>query len=217
MGAIAEALSFRENASRHNPIHALTGIFEPHCQIAVAERQPVASIVQYVASAAEHMGAGFRVSLNDGERLPLHLLPALPGREDFAADINFLVEMYGVLLGCPAVGLRLEVLGRAMCPRFHVDQTGIRLLCTYQGPGTEWLEDGAADRSKLGPVSAGIGDERSGIIRDPSGIHRIPPFAVALLKGSGWQGNSGRGIIHRSPQVPQSGVPRVLLAMDAIW
>lgn len=217
MDAVAEALPVRENANRHNPIHALTGIFEPDCQIAVAERQPVASIVQYVASAAEHMGAGFRVSLNDGERLPLHLLPALPGREDFAADINFLVEMYGVLLGCPAVGLRLEVLGRAMCPRFHVDQTGIRLLCTYQGPGTEWLEDGAADRSKLGPVSAGVGDERSGIILDPAGIHHVEPYAIALLKGSGWQGNAGRGIIHRSPALREHAPLRVMLALDALW
>ena len=217
MIAVAEALPILETSHRPAPIHSLTEIFAPHCQIAVAERQPVASIVHYVAYAAEHMGAGFRVSLNDGEHLPLHLLPSFPGREDFAADIDFLVEMYGVLLGCPAVGLRLEVLGRAMCPRFHVDQTGIRLLCTYQGPGTEWLEEGAADRSKLGMSSAGIPDDRSGIIRDASGIHRIPAFAVALLKGSGWQGNSGRGIIHRSPQVPQSEKARVLLAMDAIW
>jgi len=45
----------------------------------------------------------------------------------------------------------------------------------------------------------------------------IPPFAVALLKGSLWQGNGGRGVIHRSPAVTPGETPRVLLAMDADW
>jgi hypothetical protein len=162
------------------------------------------------------MGEGFRISLRRGESLPLHLLPAYRGREAFAADIAYLVEMYGDLLGCPAVGLRLEVLHRAMCPRFHVDETGIRLLCTYQGPGTEWLPDTCTDRSKLGPVSAGIRDEDSGIILNPAGIHRIEPYAVALLKGCRWQGNMELGIIHRSPAVVTD-TPRVLLALDALW
>jgi hypothetical protein len=48
-------------------------------------------------------------------------------------------------------------------------------------------------------------------------IEVIPPFAVALLKGSLWQGNGGRGVIHRSPAVTPGETPRVLLAMDADW
>ncbi|MDP2246715.1 MAG: DUF1826 domain-containing protein, partial [Nitrosomonadales bacterium] len=155
--------------------------------------------------------------LNTGDSLPLHLLPVSPGREDFAADIAFLAEMYGDLLGCPTIGLRLEVLSRAMCPRFHVDHTGIRLLCTYRGPGTEWLEDTAADRSKLGPASAGMRAEDSDIILDQAGIHTVPPYAIALLKGTRWQGNLGRGIIHRSPAVSANTAPRVMLALDALW
>ena len=41
------------------------------------------------------------------------------------------------------------------------------------------------------------------------------PDAVALLKGSLWQGNAGRGIVHRSPAVSQP--PRILVALDAGW
>ena len=132
-------------------------------------------------------------------------------------NLENLIRIYSDLLGCKAVGLRLEVVKTAMCPRFHVDHTGIRLLCTYYGPGTEWLDDSCADRSKLGPASAGICDEKSGIILNTSGIHQVPPFAVALLKGSRWQGNAGRGIIHRSPHIPESTIPRVLMALDALW
>jgi hypothetical protein len=217
ISSVTETLPVRVCATGQNTIQGLTEIFEQHCQVAIAERQPVLSIDRYLFAVANHMGDGFRVSLNAGDSLPLHLLPASPGREDFAADIAFLVEVYCDLLGCPAIGLRLEVLNRAMCPRFHVDHTGIRLLCTYRGPGTEWLEDTAADRSKLGPVSAGICDENSGIILNPAGIHRVEPYAITLLKGSRWQGNAGQGIVHRSPAVPADEAPRVVLALDTLW
>lgn len=109
------------------------------------------------------------------------------------------------------------MVNRAMCPRFHVDHVGIRLLCTYRGPATEWLEDACADRSKLGPAPPDVSDENSGVVLNPAGIHRAAPYAIVLLKGSRWQGNEGRGIIHRSPIVPSNTVPRVLLSLDALW
>lgn len=195
----------------------LTDIFAPEAQITVVQRSVNSVIDAYLADAAQHMGEGFRVVLKSGERLPHHLFPARSGREDFVADIDYLAEIYGDLLGCPSVGLRVEVLARAMCPRFHVDATGIRLLCTYRGSGTEWLDDRYADRSKLGSVSDRIDDEHSGIILNPAGVHRVATYDIALLKGSRWQGNAGRGIIHRSPAVSDESAPRVLLALDALW
>lgn len=217
MSVAVEALPSQTCATSQSAILGLTEIFEPHCQIAIAERQPIAAIDNYLSAVANRLCKGFRISLKAGDSLPLHLLPASPGCEDFAADIAFLVEIYGDLLGCPAIGLRLEVLNRAMCPRFHVDHTDIHLLCSYRGSGTEWLEDVAADRSKLGQASAGVSDEVSGIILDPTGIHRVKPYAIALLKGSRWQGNAGQGIILRSPAVPENETPRVMLALDALW
>ena len=50
-------------------------------------------------------------------------------------DLDGLAELYVDLLGGDAVGLRLEVIECAMCPRFHVDHVGIRMLCTFCGPG----------------------------------------------------------------------------------
>ncbi len=105
--------------------------------------------------------------------------------------------------------------GGAMCPRLHVDRVGIRMLCTYRGPGTEWVDDAAVDRRFLGAASGGKPDEVSGLLRPGHRIERVPPFAVALLKGSLWQGNGGRGIVHRSPGVGEG--LRVLVALDAGW
>lgn len=200
----------------------LAAIFGETVQIAVLPRAVDAAIAGYLAQAllSGRMGSGFRTVLRVGQysdRSGLLDLPDLPGRDLLADDLAALAELHGDLLGCDAVGLRLEVIERAMCPRFHVDRVGIRMLCTYRGPGTEWLDEAAADRDYLGARSGGLPDEASGLIRDPLGVHAVPPFAVALLKGNLWQGNAGRGVIHRSPAVHVEQAPRVLVAIDAIW
>ena len=202
---------------RRDSILDLIRIFDLDCQITVVNRARIPVVESYLKAVAPQLGAGFRHSLQAGEPLPSRLLPEHANREAFAAEIDFLVELYCDLLGCPAAGVRLEVMRHAMCPRFHVDHTGIRLLCTYLGPGTEWLEDSCADRSKLGPRSAHITDEESGLILDSAGIHCLAPFSIALLKGSAWQHNERGGVIHRSPQLDGSAHPRVLLAIDGLW
>jgi hypothetical protein len=101
-----------------------------------------------------------------------------------------------------------------MCPRFHVDSVTCRLVCTYGGIGTEWLEDAYVDRSKLGRASAGLKDEQSGLILDPDAISAMPAYAVGLLKGRTWEGNEQHGAVHRSPQVHPALPRRLLLTLD---
>lgn len=197
----------------------VTKIFDPVAQIAILPRRIDRDIVAWLDAAARAgaLGNGFRTTLFAGDRLALDLLPTLPGRELLATDIGTLNQIYCDLLGCPGAGVRLEVVAGAMCPRFHVDRVGIRMLCTYRGPGTEWLDDRDADRRLLGRGAEGASDEASGLMLDPKAVQVVPTFAIALLKGSLWQGNVGRGIIHRSPAVADMESPRVLLAIDAFW
>lgn len=172
----------------------LACVFEPGIQVVRLARESDAAITREMDDAlrAGTLGCGFRVILSADARPDSTVLPRLACAPALLADIDRLVELYVDLMGCPAVGLRLEVLGRAMCPRFHVDRVGLRMLVTYRGPATEWLdEDGA--------------------------IGRAMPFDLVLLKGSLWPGNETRGAIHRSPAVPDGQAPRVLLALDAIW
>lgn len=197
----------------------LVRIFDEDVQLCLYQRSPVESITRYFAAAGEQglLGLGFRLLATPGQPLDIPALAALPGRDALVQDMAYLLEIYGELLGCPQVGMRLEVLDRAMCPRFHVDRTGVRMLCTYQGQGTEWLSEEAADRSKLGNLAQGMPDETSGLIRNPRAIRQAPPFSLLLLKGTQWQGNHGRGAIHRSPTPDPLEPYRVLLALDAIW
>lgn len=203
-----------------NPLELLD-IFERGRQIKVIERPTDSLISQYLALVAPKVGNGFKYVVRAGQAVSTQLLadntlPDQIGRDTFLAELDHLSELYTDLIGCPNIGVRLEVLNSAMCPRFHVDKTGIRLLCTYLGQGTQWLDDIYADRSKLGLASANIDDSDSGLILDPKGVHQAQRFAVVLLKGSMWQGNGTRGIIHRSPPVLDNKL-RVMLAIDAIW
>lgn len=195
----------------------LTRIFDPEIQLAQWRRPAEPVIADWLAAHASDLGSGLRQTLAPGQQPDLGRLPAGAGRDALAADIALLADMLAELLDAETIGYRLEVVGKAMCPRLHVDRVGIRLLCTYRGPGTEWVEDASIDRRFLGAASGGQPDETSGLLLAGHRIEAIPHFAVALLKGSLWQGNAGRGVVHRSPAVAAEQSPRVLLAMDAGW
>ena len=129
----------------------------------------------------------------------------LPGQAAFLADVAWLVRAYACLLDARRIGLRLRALDKAMCPRFHVDHVPLRLITSYAGVGSDWLEEGAMPRSGLGQAGAEPQDARL--------IQRLGAGHVALAKGEKWQGNEGHGLIHRSPQ-PPAGQRRLLLTLD---
>ena len=130
-------------------------------------------------------------------------------------DVSNLVDMFCTLFDLKQVGLRLAVLDRAMCPRFHVDRVPCRLLTTYLGVATEWLPHHNADRSRLGIGNQGKPDEESGIMNSDKDIKYLNQGDVALLKGEAWEGNEGAGLIHRSPKL-NSNSQRLLLTIDFI-
>ncbi|MFJ4454935.1 DUF1826 domain-containing protein [Pseudomonas sp. NPDC089392] len=124
----------------------------------------------------------------------------LHGYEAFVADVAWLVAAYTCLVGARRVGLRLRVLAGPMCPRFHVDNVPLRLLTTYVGPGSEWLQEQACQRGELPTANHGVDN-----------IQRLRAGEVAVLKGEKWQGNEGAGLVHRSPSGQQG---RLLLSLD---
>ncbi len=128
-------------------------------------------------------------------------------------DMNQLIEMYCYLFELKGVGIRVKVLGEAMCPRFHVDRLPCRLISTYHGPCTEWLLNDCVDRSKLGHGNKGLTDDKSGVYSIKDCIQALELGDVALLKGELWPGNVGNGLVHRSPAASKSD-KRLLFSLD---
>ena len=105
----------------------------------------------------------------------------------FATDVASLVELFATLTDAQGVGIRLEATARQTCPKWHTDRVGLRLMTTYAGPGTEWLDGDAAHRASTGDV--------------------------LIAKGELWPSAPG-ACVHRSPD-PQ-GATRLLLTLDEL-
>ncbi|WNG44226.1 DUF1826 domain-containing protein [Archangium minus] len=181
----------------------LTAIFEKHLNVCVWERPADAALAHWL----EEVCATYRflqvreTRVGDAELGGvLAPLPDSPGRERFRQELAGLVELYADLFDAERVGLRLGTLDAPMCPRFHVDRVGVRLVCTYKGAGTEYLDEADVQHSPL--------DARPGAVP-----RRMAPFAVGLLKGEAWPGNQGQGAVHRSP--PGSEL-RMFLSLDLL-
>lgn len=139
----------------------------------------------------------------------------MPGFNEWRQCIHYWVDVFQHLFGAKTIGLRLQALDRAMCPKFHIDRLTVRGVLTFVGEGTQWLPNDAAERTRLGIVSAGLEDSVSGVVLNQGAIHSAPEASLMLLKGEGWEGNEGNGIIHRSPSVNKS-ERRLMLSLDLI-
>jgi hypothetical protein len=209
------ALKLLQNRTRHqhqgSSPKALTRILQDDINLAVWQRQLPLHIREFadlLLSLNEPLAESLCLELADEDAEPdLAGLASgfrdLEGYEGFIADLKWLVSAFACLLGAKRIGLRLRVLDKAMCPRFHVDHVPVRLITTYAGVGSEWLKEGTMDRQQLGQANA-----------EPQGqIQQLDSGAVALLKGEKWHGNEGFGLIHRSPQ-PAAGERRLILTLD---
>jgi hypothetical protein len=124
-------------------------------------------------------------------------------------DLRRLADLYFGVSQKRHVTLRLVTTDDDNCRRFHVDRTHLRLLCTYRGPGTEWLTNEQVDR-----LAQSTGAPNEAIIRFGK-LSQFEPFWAGILKGDVYPGNAGRGLVHRSPPIANSGQTRVLFCLDS--
>jgi hypothetical protein len=196
----------------------LSNIYQQDCNI-VAWKRDLTPDIQAIVNDFLVSNRGFQVSMTLSPQdavAPIH--KALGGSEltaPLSEDIAELVGMFCCLFDLGKVGLRLTVLDKAMCPRFHVDKVPCRLVTTYQGSATEWLPHSVVNRSKLGHGSEGNPDEQSGLFSKLDDVQQLTLGDVALLKGESWEGNEGAGLVHRSPSL-SAGEQRLLLTLDII-
>ncbi|MFJ2481543.1 DUF1826 domain-containing protein [Pseudomonas sp. NPDC087598] len=211
------ALKMLQDRTRHqyqgNTPKTLIRILEDDVNLAIWQRQlplHIAEFASLLLSLNEPLAESLYLDITDEDVDPdLTGLASgfrdLEGYEGFIADLKWLVGAFACLLGARRIGLRLRVLDKAMCPRFHVDHVPVRLITTYAGIGSEWLREGEMDRRQLGQANA----EPHEVWQ----IQRLTSGEVALLKGEKWHGNEGFGLIHRSPQLAPD-ERRLMLTLD---
>ncbi len=137
----------------------------------------------------------------------LREVPAGPMKDLWLADLHQVAAAYGRLVGDVPLRVQLSTIESRKCPRFHVDSVAVRLLCTYAGPGTEWIDEAHLDREHLRQCDADHAPLRPG-----GAVQQLASFEVALMKGSAFSGNGRFGLVHRSPAV--TGARRLVLTLD---
>ncbi len=146
------------------------------------------------------------------------LVGALPSRVESAweRDAQGVLGAYWNVMPGKVVTVQLEIVTTDKCKRFHADYKSVRAVCTYVGPGTEWVEERAVSREEVSRHCHATSFEAQNalIVRDPSRIERAHPGDVVFLKGESYPGNAGRGVVHRSPPIEASGARRLVLTLD---
>ena len=193
----------------------LADIYRPDTNIAIWQRtrsENVARSVKQFLAQTKHFERTKTVSARNIQSD----IASLFGSGDFSAladDVVEVVDMFCYLFELERTGLRMAILNRAMCPRFHVDNVPCRLVTTYHGAATEWLAHHSVDRSKLGRGNNGLTDDESGLYLDSNEINQVNRFDLVLIKGEKWEGNEGAGLVHRSPEVTEAN-KRLFLSLD---
>ncbi|MCL7462920.1 DUF1826 domain-containing protein [Pseudomonas sp. NW5] len=188
----------------------LTEVLHDGVNLAVWQRtlsQEVSEFTAALVACGRPLADSLSLEITDAEPELHHLASEfsnLPGYAAFIADVSWLLQAYACLLDARRVGLRLRLLDKAMCPRFHVDRVPLRLVTTYVGAGSQWLADTPLARLQLSNLALEVAEDM---------IHSMRTGDVALLKGERWEGNEHGAIIHRSPPVSDD-ERRLLLTLD---
>ena len=207
-------LKIRQHVTGNSPL-VLAEIYEDIINIAIWQRELTPSLQRSIQKLI-HAQPRFQTAITVS---PDHAASALINEfgskeySDLAANIAELVDMFCSLFDLKQTGLRLAVLDKAMCPKFHVDRVPCRLVTTYQGIATEWLPHTKVNRSQLGLNSVQSNGKQAEIYQKQTDIQQLQAGEVALLKGESWHNNENAGLVHRSPAVV-AGSSRLLLTLD---
>lgn len=116
-------------------------------------------------------------------------------------DLKFLLAVFQKITGVSNFRLFLATVDHNMCSKFHTDNNVLRLLCTYNGPGTLWIPQRKVNKE--------LDDEKLAQIAISAAAGE-----VLILKGAKYPGVGQNAVLHRSPGVEETSSRRLLLRID---
>lgn len=188
------------SASQSSSPDVLEDVTAPDCNLAIWRRASIVGLPTLLVGSVSDLR--FATKLSDlPRRLPSELdanhFPDGPVRDDLVADICQLGVRFCDVLALEALDVRLEVVTTDSCRKWHADYVKARLITTYIGTGTQWLEADDAERVKRN--------------LEPVRIREMAPGDVGLFKG---KLATETPVIHRSPPIAGSGETRLLLVLN---
>lgn len=178
-------------------------IAQPGCAAVIWRRKPPSSVQNWLDGLEpERSPDGRVVQRSDAVAETIEHLcdlantPKGPELDWLKQDIVDLADRFSGMMAAPYLRLRLDVVRRNMCPKFHIDEITARLICTYRGTGTQY----------------GISTDGE----DPNRVFTTPTGAPILLRGTLWPDREPSGLLHRSPPIEGSGETRLLLVLDPV-
>ena len=175
------------------------------------------SMVERLHRLSKGKGFAHRVRLDASAMDVSPLLRSIPDEADKAFlrdDITDLAHQLASLLDCLHLDAQLYTQRSDGCRKIHSDYVSLRIMCTYAGPGTDWLPESDLVREHLGPSKLDAETANLKVIREGARLQRCGTGDILLLKGERFPGNLGRGAAHRSPPLEADGATRVVLKID---
>jgi hypothetical protein len=183
------------------------------CNLAVWQRRLPAGLATMAVALRASLGQPLIVS-GPRERIASLVAEALADRVGgaflpIARDVGRLAAVFAATVAETHLRATIEAVAHDQCRYFHVDRVTCRLITTYAGPGTVWVENRGARRDALGS------GDNAAIAPDPQAVHALAAGWVAILRGDG-PANRGNGLVHRSPPVEAVGARRLVARIDPI-
>ena len=129
-----------------------------------------------------------------------------------AEDIWMLSELFCTINEIKEVRIRLARIENDACRLFHADTLHMRMLCTYAGAGTDWIENHNARYDQLGSQGRSVEETNDAIVIDFNQIRTVDTWDVALF--SGRLKEDTLPLIHRSSPVKNRNAYRIRLCID---
>lgn len=150
----------------------------PQCDLLIVPRdEPTLAAIEF--DGAEIGEARRQLRPRSARRGLAALLGALRMEHDaLLADLQRSLEFFCEAFDQTGAEVRVELTDRCSCPKFHCDNVYVRMLTTYRGPTTEYVD-----------------------LNRPSQVHSAPLQSLVFLKGSRHPTHA-HAIHHRSPDVP---------------
>ena len=197
------------SVSTCHAIDGLADIRSPDQDLVIWQRNLPGSLSTWLDGLDADNLPDLRVAVRPGDAqraLIPHLeecgMPAGTMRDLLLSDVSDLACVFAEITHSEFVDIRLESVSHDACWKFHRDYVEARLLTTYRGPATQWVQ----------PQHASQAIEEQ---RDFGGpMEQMTAGDVAVFKGS--CAGPGCGIVHRSPPIEGTGCTRLLLCLNQL-